>query len=344
MDPTWITGTSGAGLTSFSSFGGSIGSGLYTAGSTTGSTLSTGVAGWNPTGLIVGTALNLGLSWLGGRKQAAAAREQAELKNEAARRKWGYDVELWEMEKQRLLSNRQQAVDEVELKAANEFRSAQWQDAVNLQQYNYDMMIRNREQASLNQQFYRSDNIYNKQLSLNAAAANTGAGNELRKLEEIRAEAAFDKQEQTIQRLKDEGKLRARGMSGRSAAKLGQATLADYGRQIAMLDESVSSAGRNARAVLQEIVHDKASADLAAYAQKMLDPGILPEPIVPYTTPMAEWIYPRQIGEYDFGPEPVLGAMASPTAAASHVWGTTISGIAGTVGKAFTSHYNKTLA
>tara|TARA_R100001082_G_C4365302_1_gene161598 strand:+ start:504 stop:1403 length:900 start_codon:yes stop_codon:yes gene_type:complete len=296
---------------------------------------------YDPTGLIVGTAVNLGLSLFGGSRQAAAAREQAELQNEASRRKWGYDVDLWEMEKQRLLSNRQQAVDEVELKAANEFRTAQWQDAVNLQQYNNDMMIRNREQASLNQQFYRSDNIYDKQITLNAASANTAAGNELRKLEEIKAEAAFDKQEQTIERLKDEGKLRARGMSGRSAAKLGQATLADYGRQIAMLDESLSSAGRNARAVFEEIAQDKASADLAAYAQKMLDPGVLPEPIVPFTTPMAEWIYPREIGEFDFGPQPVLGAMASPTAAASQVWGTTISGIAGTVGSAFTSYINK---
>ena len=66
----------------------------------------------------------------------------------------------------------------------------------------------------------------------------------------------------------------------------------------------------------------------------MLDPGVLPEPIKPFATPMAEFLYPREIGEYDFGPEPVAGAYASPSAAANQVWGATISSIAGQVGNA----------
>ena len=64
----------------------------------------------------------------------------------------------------------------------------------------------------------------------------------------------------------------------------------------------------------------------------MLDPGTLPSPIVPYQTPMAEFVYPRELQEFDFGPQPVLGAMANVSAAGNAVWGSTISGIAGTVG------------
>ena len=70
----------------------------------------------------------------------------------------------------------------------------------------------------------------------------------------------------------------------------------------------------------------------------MLDPGILPMPIEPLPTPHATFIYPRVYQDYDFGPRPVLGAMASPGAAASQAWGTSISGIAGSIGSAFNTY------
>ena len=202
------------------------------------------------------------------------------------------------------------------------------------------MKIRNREQRSLNQQYLRSDDIYNKQLTLNALSARSGKADELRKYQELQTEARFTKQEAQLEALRTEGKLRARGQNGRSITKASQATLADYGRQISMLNESMSSAGRNSRAVLQEIAQDKKSADLAAWAQKMLDPGVLPDPLVPFATPMAEYLYPREIGEYDAGPKPVLGGYTSPSAAASQAWGSAISGIAGTVGHALTTWKN----
>ena len=107
---------------------------------------------------------------------------------------------------------------------------------------------------------------------------------------------------------------------------------------MAQINESLSAAGRNTRSVIEEISRDYASADLAAYAAKMLDPGVLPEPIVPFKTPMAEFLYPREIGEYDFGPRPVAGAYASPSAAANQAWGATISGISGTIGTAASSY------
>jgi len=288
------------------------------------------------TGLVVGTALSL----FAGNKSANAAREQARLSNEAAQRQLGYDLERWDMDKAKIIADRDHAVETIKFQARNEGRVAQYKDAVSLQRYNYDMMIRNREQRSLNQQYLRSDAIYGKQLTLNALSAKTGAENEVRKLQEIDAESRFTRQDAEIQAMLTEGKLRARGQNGRSITKAGQASLADHGRQIAMLNESMSGAGRNTKAVLQEIAQDKTSADLAAWAQKMLDPGVLPEPIVPFATPMAEYLYPREIGEYDAGPQPVLGGYTSPSAAASQAWGSAISGIAGTVGNTLTAWHN----
>ena len=48
--------------------------------------------------------------------------------------------------------------------------------------------------------------------------------------------------------------------------------------------------------------------------------------------PVAEFTLPRVLQEYDFGPQPVRGFMASPGAAADAVWGQTISGVAGAIG------------
>ena len=153
--------------------------------------------------------------------------------------------------------------------------------------------------------------------------------------EKNRYEAAFDQQELNIESIIAEGKARAKGMAGRSARKYQQALNADVGLQLAMISQSLAGEERNTRSVLGEINRDWRAADIAAEAQRMLNPGELPLPIVPYQTPMAEWIMPREIGEFDFGPRPVMGAMASPSAAANMAWGTAITGIAGNVSAGF---------
>ena len=106
-----------------------------------------------------------------------------------------------------------------------------------------------------------------------------------------------------------------------------------------MLNAQMVNAAANTDFALESIGRDRTAADLRAYAAKMLDPGILPMPIEPLPTPQATFIYPRVYQDYDFGPKPVLGAMASPGAAAAE-YGSTISSIAGSIGGAFNSYAN----
>ena len=295
-----------------------------------GSTIA-GVVGSTAAGAIGGAVIGggFGATIHGTGKAAEAAEEQAELVNEAAQRQFEYNTEMWNMSKDKILADRDHAAEVIAAQERNEGKIAAWRDATNLQQYNQDMLIHNREQTSLNEQYIKSNEIHGLQVTFNDIAAQAANENEYRKLLEINAESAFDVQEQSLERLRAEGKERARGRSGRSTGKIQQSTMADYGRQVAMINESLESAGRNTRAVLKEIKRDKFSADLAAYAQKMLHPGELPEPIVPFATPMAEFMYPREVIEADYGPAPVLGATMSPSAAHSQVWGTGIAGIAG---------------
>ena len=158
-------------------------------------------------------------------------------------------------------------------------------------------------------------------------------------MQEIKAEASFQLQEDRIKQLQNEGKLRARGAAGRTAGKLVQANMADHGRQMAMLNESMAAAERNSLSVLREIQRDKTSADLTAYANLMLEPGQLPMPIVPFETPLAEYLDPRELTDADFGPLPVHGARTSPGAASTKIWANAISPIAGNIGSLATKAF-----
>ena len=282
-------------------------------------------------GAILGVA-SIATNLIGGSKAASAARQQAEKQNEATDRQLEYDTEMWEMKKNQLADQRDFAVQEIETKARNEGRLASFQDARNIRSYSYDLQIRNRQQQTNEQQFRRSDDIFRNQLSLNSLSARAGRRDELNKLEETKAQAAFDANDKYVQSLITEGKMRARGQSGRSVDKATQAAAFDYGQKVEMLNLSIANAERNSRSVLDEIRRDRTAADLSAYAAKMLDPGILPYPIEPLPTPTSDFVLPTELQEYDFGPAPVAGAYASASAAANRVWGSTISSIAGSVG------------
>ena len=288
----------------------------------------------NIVGALVGAAVGIGLNIIGGNKQEQAARQQAQKANEATDRQLEYDLQAWDMGKQKVLAERDQAEQMILLQAANERKLADAKDEAALKRYNYDLQIRNIKQDSLETQFKKSNELYSQQISLNARTAYAGREDELRALEEIQNENAFEQQELDIQSLIAEGQARARGRTGRSARKSVQSIIADRGRKQSAMVEAMLGAERNTRSVLTEISRDREAADLAAWAQKMLDPGILPLPLEPLPTPTSDYLLPRAIGEFDFGPQPVAGAYRDPGAAAGQVWGSTITSIAGLAGGA----------
>ena len=287
-----------------------------------------------PIAIGVGTAINVGMSLWGGSKAANAAAEQAEAQNSATHARYQYDLNMWDMKKKQLQAQRQEAVDRIMTEARNEGKIRAYKDAAAEDQYQYSLKIRNAQQASNEAAYQRSSDIYYDTTDLNQLSAKAGHDSEIIKLQEEWDGQAFDRNEAYLEAIQMEGKLRAQGSSGRSASKAVQSNMADYGRQMEMLNASLDSSGRNTRAVLEEIIRDKTSADLVAYASKMLDPGVLPMPLKQQPIPVAEYTLPRALQEYVFGPQPVMGAMASPSAAANAVWGQTITSIGSAIGTA----------
>jgi len=283
---------------------------------------------WNVLGAVAGIAGSV----IGGNKAASAAKSQAQSANAATDRQYEYDLQAWDMGKQKLIAEHGQQEQSILVQAANERKLAEYKDDTALRRWNYDLMIRDQKQQSLDTQYLKSDQLYHEQISLNARTAYAGQEDQLRALEEIQQENAFEEQQLQIENLIAQGRARAKGRTGTSAEKEMQSIIADKGRKQSAMAEAMLGAERNTRSVLSEIARDQEAADMSAWAQKMLDPGIIPLPLDPLPTPTADYLLPRPIEEFDFGPQPVKGAIRDPSAAAGQIWGSTITGIAGQIG------------
>ena len=281
---------------------------------------------------FIAPIVGLGLQVYGGRKQEQAARGAADTQNAATEAQYQYDVEAWEMAKQSAIAKRNYAVEEIEQRARQEGLIAAHKDAANLRTYNYNLQIRDREQDLNDRMYQKSDDIFYNQLGINAQNERAARMDERRQLREIETENRYQKNDAYLEAIEAEGAIRARGQTGRSIDKAKSVAALKASTAMSLLDLSLDNATTASKSALQAIGRERTVQDLNAYAAKMLDPGVLPEPIAPLPTPQATFLYPRVFEDYDFGPEPIRGAMVSPSAASAQVWGTTISSIASTVG------------
>ena len=287
---------------------------------------------------FIAPIVGLGLQVYSGRKQQRAAESAADTQNEATEAQYQYDKEAWEMAKQSAIAKRNYAVEEIEQRARQEGLIAAHKDAANLRTYNYNLQIRDREQDLNDRMYQKSEDIFYNQLGINADNERSARMDERRQLREIETENRYQKNDAYLEAIEAEGAIRARGQTGRSIDKAKSVAALKASTALSLLDLSLDNATAASQSALQSIGTQRTVQDLNAYAAKMLDPGVLPEPIAPLPTPQATFLYPRVFEDYDFGPEPIKGAMMSPSAASAQVWGTTISSLAGTIGGMFANN------
>ena len=274
---------------------------------------------------IVGAAVGI----YGANKQANAAKAAQQERNNATEAQYTYNKEKWAMDKQKMLADREFKVKEIEERARQEGQLAGFKDASNARQYNYQLQIRNKQQDTNERMFAKSNAIYQSQLGLNALQERSARMDERQQLEEIKAEKRYEKNTAYLDGIIAEGEIRARGQMGRSVQKARSVQTLKTATALTLLDLSLQNATTASESAIRNIKQDRTVADLNAYATKMLDPGVLPMPVQPLPTPMSTFMYPRVYEDYDFGPEPVRGAMISPSSASAQVWGSSISSLAG---------------
>ena len=124
----------------------------------------------------------------GGNKSAKAAEEMVRLQKEAEKKQYQYDLDSYNAAKESAISKRDYAIKEIELRVKNEGKIAEHKDAMNLASYNYNMQIRNQQQDLNDRMYAKSEDVYDKQLTINAANEKAAKMNERRKLREIETE------------------------------------------------------------------------------------------------------------------------------------------------------------
>lgn len=279
---------------------------------------------------IIGALIGGAIGLYGAKKSSDAAKKAQSDRNDATEAQYQYDVQAWQMQKEAAIAKRDYAVKEIELRAQQEGQLAAYKDAQQAQSYNYNLQIRNMQQDTNEKMYQKSEDIFAEQLGINAYEERQARLSEKRQLRELTTQNLYQQNDAYLEALQAEGTIRARGVTGRTADKLTSAAALQAAQKMTMLDLSLDNATIESQNTMRAIGAERAVADLNAYAARMLDPGTLPMPIAPLPTPQATFLYPRVYEDYDFGPQPIRGAMISPSAAAAQVWGTSISSLAGT--------------
>jgi hypothetical protein len=186
--------------------------------------------------------------------------------------------------------------------------SARWQQAI--QDYQYQSQLK---------QYAKSEQIYTQQLGFNQQAANRAFESEGRRLQDIITEQAYAKQELFTSLLSEEGEQLARGVSGKSVQKGVQSTIAQWGRNQAVLADSMVSAQKDHRSNLEDIKLSWYGANLSADANRMLKPLQMPGVPMPRKQPRSVLQNPLKPMA---PPKPMKGVNTAP----GGNWGSAIGG------------------
>jgi len=277
--------------------------------------------------------ISSGVSAIGSLFGASAQRSEQDqaraLQQKAIDRQFKYDKQNYKFNWDETRANYKHLKDGIKIQRDNEERLASYRDATNLQDYNYRLKIQEYEFDQKNKLFNRSESLYRQQRSFNSQAAALAYQSENRRLQETFQEAAFNNQDLLVQLLQEEGQAVAKGQAGRSASKGIQSVIASYGRNQAVLAESLVSAERQSKANLRDIDLAKYGADLSAEANRMLRPEKLPAIPVPIRTPRAKFQKPRKPKK---PPKPIKMVNTTRGGSSMPVWNAAISGIAGLAG------------
>jgi len=163
-----------------------------------------------------------------------------------------------------------------------------WQYQQGIQNYQYDAQVRayNRDQQNLA-----------NQLAMNDLAAKQGYISEQRVMNEIHAADAFARQDSYIENLQAAGRAKL-GAAGQSTDRAIQMTAMEYGRNLAIMDASFTSAIEQHNLNMFDISLNKFGADMNAKANAMLRPERLPGLPQPTMPPLPNFQEPDELIHY----------------------------------------------
>ena len=202
-------------------------------------------------------------------EQMEAAEEAADLQNE-------YNQEVFAADKQNYANNRRY-----------EYETAvrQWKYNQSIQDFSYLQTVK---------QYGKSVENTKDQLSYNSLAARQAYESEQSALNEIYTEDAFNRQDLLVNQLQSQGQAQS-GQAGRSRTKALQSTLAEIGRNAAVMNASLTSSVKQTDRNLRDISMRRYGADMQARASMMLEPERLPDLLQPTQAPERIFVEPMEV-------------------------------------------------
>lgn len=247
---------------------------------------------------------------------------QANSQNAAAARQYAYDKKVYKYQWNETKADYQWQLNNNNIARTNQDNNLRFQEQTAIRDYQDRLRIREFDYANQVRQYNESERIYGLQLGFNNQAAQIAQEAETRRYQEILTGMAFDQQDMLVKMLQEEGQLQAVGVSGRSATKALASAMASYGRNQAVMAESLVSATTESNANRRQINLEKYGADLAAESKRMLVPLKAPAPSAPLKMPRATIQDPRKPVK---PPKPIKGAGAN-------VFSSAMGGLANDIG------------
>jgi len=203
-----------------------------------------------------------------------------------------YEAQKKAAEKQARLTNEYNArvfkADKANYYAQSEY---DWETALTNWQYN--STIQEYQYLQTAKQYLSSVENTQQQLTYNSVAAQQAKEQEQASLAEILNSAAFQQEGMLIETLQNEGRA-ALLQAGASRAKAIQSTIAEQGRNAAILSASLLSAGRQSQRNMRDIEMGRYADDLQARNAMMIAPERLPDIPQPIKPPERVFVEPME--------------------------------------------------
>ena len=219
-------------------------------------------------------------------QRAKAAQEQQQaLLNDQARLQNEYNAKKFETDKE------------------NYRKQAEYNFGTAIQKWQYDMTLRTLQEKVDAQKFLMNVENSQQQLTFNRVGERQAKSREQLALNDAFVEDSFQRQDLLVAQLQAQGKARL-GQAGGSMTKRVQSTDAQIGRDLAVLDASITGEVNASNLRMFDITLGRYAADARVNAARMLMPERLPDIPAPTRPPEPTWLEPMQI----------LPGMAAPAA------------------------------
>ena len=234
---------------------------------------------------------------------------QRKLEKKRINNQFEYDTSRWQFDNQLSKQTFKYNKQSLKIQKQNEKAIRRYQYQTDLMSARFQQSMMDYQYRSQMQQYQKSEEIFKQQVGFNQMAANRAFESEGRRMRDVISEQAYQKQELFTSLLQQEGSQLARGVSGKSAQKGMQSTLAEFGRNQAILADSMLSGTDQYRSNLKDIRLQWYGANLAADSNRMLKPQQLPRYPMPMRQPKPMYQDPMRPMK---PPAPIKGTNMQP--------------------------------